>query len=261
MIELLYKWQTLTGAIIAFIAPFLLWSFSYYYNKRVRYYNHLDYLERELLAQIYILTSIRDDIRSFIDTKISKIIIHTTEKTGEQYSIDNGFFPLFACPSMNNDINKISINIPYIDSKLSHVFLLSKNMPFIVDDMRKQFYSIMTLNKEIAFNKFYEATVQRNSYIFNLRRYIEVLENDMLRVNIPNALRAVVETKTALSELKRIHLTGWFFKVKLICYYRAVENKFSQTKKESYDITKEYFEASVDKQLLKIDEILNSDSK
>lgn len=241
----IYKWQALIGAFLGAMSPFLLWWFTDIIKKRKKHFDNLYYLERLLVDQINNVLDADKTIRNFIDTKINDLIENVKKNNTNSFSADSAFFPLFSTIPLNNDIHKTSTNSGYIDNKIAKSHQLSNDMPWMIEDMRKQFSSTIELNKEIAFKKLNPPETQKEEFVQNLIRYKEVLIRDILETNFPVFIKVLTQTLVAIIEFKKMGKLKWRLKFDPRYRFFISKNKYLESRKTLFDEIEEHFKIPV----------------
>lgn len=252
MEKFLEKWQQLMGAVIGAITPFLLWWIVETYQQRKKYYDDLYVLEKELVNQINSTLDIKKSIIDFINKQLNILIGNIEENPDFAFSVDCTYFPLFSVSSFGEQINHVNTKSGYIENKLAKVSQMSKDMPCIIKDLKRQFDDLINLNRELVLNKSNSPEVQKKIYLNNIIKYKEFLEHDVLGKNIPIYLKILIQTRTALLKLKKIGLIRWQMRFDgSFCFYfnKKVYNK---DREKDYDVIEKYFEDEVAEILNKI---------
>ncbi len=208
-IENLHYWQELIGAIIGASTPFLLWWFAEKYQQRKIYLERLDYFQRLLADQIDNLVEVKNTIRLFIEKKLPKLVENVRSVESSQYHIGPAFFPLFSVRSLTEEIQGFSTKSGYLDNKLAYSYKLSKDLPLIIDDCRRQFGTLVQTNKEISLAKLNSAQAQKFSYMEEIERFSKTIQEEILKNNIPIYLKILVQTRISLAELRGVGIMRW----------------------------------------------------
>jgi hypothetical protein len=247
-----YKWQAFVGAIIGASAPFILWWFAETYRQRRARKEYLYYLEKLLVDQINMINDVKRTIEFFISKRLVELIDNIKANASEAYSLDQAFFPLFSVRALSNEIHSNTTGSVYIDNKVMESYKFSKDIPFMVDDLRQQFTQLLQTNREIGIRKLNPPSIQRQSYIENIEEFRKAVRRDMLEKNIPIYLKKLVETRVALNELSRIGLRTWRlrFDPKYRFYWR--KRDFEEARNRSFDNIENFFKARVKYELGKI---------
>lgn len=237
-----YKWQTLFGAFIGAATPFLLWWVAERYQKKKKYVDELYFLEKILVDQINNVIEMKKNIIFFRDNQLNKLVENIKNNKSDKFSIDYTYFPLFYVSPLSSKIYNINTKSYYIENKLSKALQLSRDMPHIIKDLKRQLEDTIELNKDLALNKVNPPDVQKDNYIQNINNYKEILERQMLDVNIPIYLKLLIKTREAINELRRIGLKKW--QIKFDPKYRFFINKktYNEAREHSYDKMEKYFD-------------------
>ncbi len=248
----IYKWQSLIGAFIGAATPFILWWITEKYRQRRDYINNLYFLEKILVDQINDTLEIEKNITDFIDKRLNKLVENIKNNDSNTFSIDFAFFPLFPVTQLSEQIYKINTKSGYIENKLAKSFQLSRNMPYIINDLKRQFESTIDLNRELSLKKINSPQVQKEMYLNNINDYITLLKRDMLGINISVYLRSLVQTREALDELRKIGLFKW--RLRFDPKYSFFKNKelYLKAKEDSFNNIEEYFRSRVEENLKNI---------
>ncbi len=242
-------WQDLIGAIIGASAPFILWWFAGKYSRYNRRKEDLYYLHRTIADQINTLLDTRDTITKFINEKLTQLIDKPRPENDTQYSVDLAFFPLFSSHPLGDDVHVKSTGSGYVDNKIARAYKLSKDLPYIIDDLRRQFKETLDFNREISFNKLNPPPFQRASYLKDVSEYRKVLITEMLQQNIPISLKILSEALVSIVELREIGLTRWKLKFDTRYRFYLTKSKQRTAAEKTYENIDSYLKPKVTKQL------------
>ncbi|HTK33180.1 MAG TPA: hypothetical protein VL335_01385 [Candidatus Paceibacterota bacterium] len=207
-------WQDLIGAMIGAASPFVLWWVAYKYEQRRKYYNQLYGIDRMIIDQINLIGEMRNTISTFLDKKIPELISNiNAEKTGAYY-VGPAFIPLFSIRPLTDNLSEITTKSGYVDNKLAHCYKLSKDIPFIIDDVRRQFDYTLEINEKLSLAKLNSAEVQKQSYVDQLNEFSKVMKKEILETNIPIYLRLLAKTSVAVTQLRQDGILRWRFRHK-----------------------------------------------
>jgi len=251
----IYKWQSLIGSFIGAMTPFMLWWFTEKYRQRKKFVDNLYFLEKILVDQINDTIEMKKNITDFIDKKITELIKNINENDPNIFSIDYTFFPLFPVTQLSEQIYKINTQSGYIENRLAKSFQLSRNMPHIIKDLKRQFENTIELNRNLALNKINPPNIQKTSYLYNINSYAEMLRKDMLNTNIPVYLKSLVQAREALDELRKIGLRKWRIKFDPRYRFFMTQKMYLTAKENSYDKIEVYFKERVESRLKEIQKI------
>ncbi len=253
MDNFIYKWQEIIGAIIGASTPFVLWWFAEKYRQYREKKEYLYYLERLLVDQINTIIDVRNTIEAFINERLEKITTSIKSSTGSSaYSVDFAFFPMFSIRSLNDGIHIKTTASNYIDNKIGQAYKLSNDMPFIFDDLRRQFSQTTEMNKEISFNKLNSPDAQRDFHLTNLNEFKEIVKRDILNKNIPLYLKHLMEARVSLNELSRIGILRWRLRFDPRFQFFLRGKDYQRAKDEVYDKIESFFEKKVQKSLTEL---------
>lgn len=243
--ETLYKLQGLIGAS----APFVLWWFAEKYQQYRKREENLYYLHRIIADQINTLIDTRNTITKFVDETLPYLIDEPRTESETQYSVDVAFFPLFSSQPLSDDIHIKSTGSAFVDNKIARAYKISKDLPYVVNDLRQQFKETLDFNKEVSFNKLNTATVQRLNYLNHLREYRKVLKSEMLGQNIPVFLKTLTEALVAIEELREIGLTRWKLRFDTRYKFYLTKSKQKEEAQKTFENIDKYFEQKTTAQL------------
>jgi len=252
---MIYHWQALVGAIIGAMSPFLLWWLADSLRKRKEYYDNLYYLERLLVDQANTILEAERTIRSFKDTKISELIENIQKNNQNSFSLDYAFFPLFSTMSLGDDIHRISTKSGYIDNKISKLYQISRDIPYIINDVGRQFASMIQLNKDIVLNQKNPPQLQKDQYIDNLKGYKLMLEEYLLDKNFPIYFKVIFQAREAINELRRIGLWKWRLKFDPRYHFFKSKKQYLKAQESLYENIENYFKKNVEEKLLEIENL------
>jgi hypothetical protein len=244
-----YKWQELIGAIIGILGSFILWWSAQKYTDYAKRRENLYYIEKSLIDQIISLIENHKTIKSFIDEKLNKLINEPRNESGQQYSVDVAFFPLFSIRSLGADFTKISTGSGYIDNSLIRVYGLSNDLPHIIEDCRRQFDKVLSFNQEISFNKLNDPLPQRQNYISNLINYRNTLTKEILENNIPIFLKNLTESLILIQELRTIGVWRWKWRFDNKYKFYWKNETYLKDKLTTFDNIDKYFEVRIKEKL------------
>jgi len=252
MFGIIYKWQTLVGAAIGAMSPFLLWWTAEKIRRGEDHRKKLYFIEKLLVDQINNVLDAKKTIRRFVNIQLKELICHIQENHPNAFSIDYAFFPSFSIIPLSDEIHKINTNSVYIDNKLGKSCLLSKDFPYIIEGAREQFFQTIQLNRDMALKKINPPEIQKASYLHNIKEYKLMIEKDLLNNNFSIYLKVLVEALEAIKELRKVNLRKW--RLKFDPKYRFFKNKkqYIEAKKNSYEKIEKYFEKIVKERLREI---------
>lgn len=255
LIEFLHRWQELFGAIIGASAPFILWWFAERYKKRKSQKESLYYLERLLVDQINMVQEVKRAIQDFINNGLNQLRVNIRGNPQTAYSIDHAFFPSFSVRPINENIHSINTGSGYLDNKIGKSYMISKDFPFMVDDIRQQFFHTIQLNKDISFNRLNPPEVQKKGYLDNIDAFQGMVQRDMIGKDIPIYLKTLVQTRVALNKFRKIGSIRWYIKFDVRFRFFWTPQAYEETKINNYENMEKYFEKEVDEDLEKISQM------
>ncbi|MDA1317012.1 MAG: hypothetical protein O3B87_03230 [bacterium] len=251
MIENIFIWQSLIGSAIGAMSPFLLWWVTDSIRKSKNYYDNLYYLERLIVDQANNVLEAESTIRVFSEVKIKLLIQNIKENNQNSYSGDAEFFPLFSMVSLPDSILNVSTKSGYIDNKIGKLFQLSRDMPHIINDLRKQFSYTIEGNREMVILGKNSPRVQKDQYTKNLENYQLMLE-EQLEKSFPVFLKVLFQTREALNNLRKIGLQRWRIKFDPRFQFFISNEKYLNAQEMTFERIDRFFEKSVISQLDKI---------
>lgn len=245
----LYAWQALVGAIIGASAPFLLWWFTEIRQESKKKKNYLYYLERTVVDQINLIVEAEHTINQFCTEKLETVLSNIKSNPHDAYSIDSVFFPLFSVRALPADINLKSSGSGYIDNKIGQIYSMSADMPHIINDARLQLRETIDINKQIAFSKLNSPMVQKEHYKLNIGEYKKMIQEDILKKNLPLYLKKLVETLIAIREKNRISSITWKLKHDPRWKFYKEKSRYIKAKIQITEKMDKYFAEKVKNQL------------
>lgn len=253
MLNSIKEWQGLIGAIIGASAPFVLWWIVEIYQRRCKHNDGLYLLERYFVDQINTLIETQDTVDKFLCNQLVDLISNVKSHDEKSYSINQAFFPLFSIRPLPIEIHSINTKSGYLDNKVAKVYKISQDMPLIIDDLRRQFEHTLQLNRELCISKLNQPEVQRDSYIENINRYISIVRHELIEQNIPTYLKALVEVRVSLAEIKKIGPMRWRVKFNPKYHYYISKKKYNEDKNFIFENIDTYFKGEVVKSLEEIE--------
>jgi len=232
--------------------PFLLWWIAEKYRQSRERKEYLYYLERVLVDQINMINDADQTIRTFLEEKLGELLNNIQSNPSEVYSVDQAFFPMFSLRSLGEEVHLRTTKSSYVDNKIGQSYKLSKDMPLIADDLRRQFSQAIEINKEISFSKSNAPGPQRKMYISNIESFREAVTRDMLEKNIPIYIKTLVETRVALNSLAKMGLRKWRWQFDPRFRFFITQKAYKEAAASNYEKMSAYFVAEVEKQLLEI---------
>ncbi|MFA6446982.1 MAG: hypothetical protein WCW31_01860 [Patescibacteria group bacterium] len=219
------------------------------------YDEKLYYLEKLLVDQINNILDTKRTIHHFFDSTLEELLTNIKNHSEESPSLDFTFFPLFSTTPLNDEILKTNTGSGYIDNKIAKTYQLSRDIPLIIDDARKQFLTTMQFNRDYALLKISPPDVQKRSYIYNVKKYRSTLEEDLFEKNFPIYLKVLCETREALNELRKLHIFRWRLKFDPKYKFFLNKRRYIKAKEATYNSIENYFKVAVEKVLSEINEL------
>lgn len=247
MIDLLFKWQTFFWAIIWASSPFLLWWLAWTILNKEKSKNELYYLEKLLIYHINDLLDNRKTIIAFINWNLSNIINDINNTDNSIYALGYTYIPLFSIIPINKEVLKYNTKSSYLDNKISYTYKLSENMPHIINDIRKQFDSLVETNKILVLWKFGTPEYLKKMYIDNLENYKKMIQNEILDNNIPIYLKVLVQTHEALKYIRQKWYIKWHLKFNPKFKFYKNAKSYNLAIENIYDEIQWFFKWDVDK--------------
>jgi len=248
----LFRWQTLIGAAVGASTPFALWWFSEWRRRKWAWKEDMLYLNKAVVDQINLIVEIRHTIKRFSDTKLTSLILRNEKETRPAYSVDLAFFPLFSARGLSEEFIRKSTRSSYLDNKLGNIYRLSQDLPHLMDDLRMQFQETLKFNKEISYGKLNSVEVQRQMHLDNLREYKRVLEDEVLRQNLPTLLKNAIEGFVGITEIRKIGLLRWRLKFDAKYRFFVSSNNYKKEQESTFSRIEEYFVPTVERQLIEL---------
>lgn len=200
----LYRWQTLVGSLLGTAAPISIYLVGKWYFERRE---HLALLERVLVLGINNVIDIDAAVDTFYKEKLPEMIksidLHTSQNS---YSYGTAFFPLFSVYRFPDELLKFSSGSAYIDNKVLRLFLNSKDLVQIIDDIRRQFESTIESNKTLSLAKGSSPKNLNDQFKENIQNYHRLLKEDFFGKSIPFYFKWLIEARVTLAVYKR---KGW----------------------------------------------------
>ncbi len=222
------------GALVTLVATYL---FDYIKNRKEQK-QYLYFLQRILVDQINNLIEIRHTAISFLDKQLKRLIHNIDSNADSAYSMDGIFFPLFSVHSLPDKVISQSSGSGYIDNKLGQVYLMSKDLPYIINDIRLQLKDTLEKNEKLVLGKMNSPENQKIQYKKNIQEFERLLKEDVLEGIIPPYLKKLVETLVAVEKKSKIGILMW--KIKFDPNWRL------WIKKKDYYIAKQRIIESLD---------------
>ncbi len=241
----LFDWQSLAGALIGAFAAFAVWWVSEKARKKNEYKEGVYYLERLLVDQLNSSYEAKNTLQLFIDNKLTELLQNISTNPLTAYSIDAAFFPLFPVRPISEEIHKITTKSNYVDNKIARAYKISYELAHAMDDARRQFDYTIKTSREIAINRLNPPEVQKKQYYTNVLLYKKFLHEDFLTKNFPIYTKMLAEARVPLSKLREIGIKSWNkkFNPKFKFYLRKKD--YEKAKKEIYEKMDEYFTPKV----------------
>lgn len=253
MLDFIFRWQTLIGAIIGASTPFVLWWFTEMCRRYREYKDGIELLEKLIVDQMNLLIDAKRTIGIFVDEKISKLIQALESDKSDAYNVGLVFFPLFSIRQLDSSIHNINTKSGYVYSKIAKIFSISADFPLIMDDLRRQFEYTLQNNRELSLLKVNSPEIQKTAFIGDLKRYAQVVNYEMLKVNIPVYLKVLAEAKIALSTLRKIGYIRWQLRFNPKCRFYFKKENYKKHLESVSDKIDQYFRGDVRKLLEEID--------
>lgn len=245
-------WQTLIGSFLGAMTPFLLWWITEKYRQKKNYKDNLYFLEKILVDQINDTIEMKKTILDFIDKRLNELVKHIKNNAPDAFSIDSAYFPLFPVLPLSEQIHTIDTKSGYIENKLAKTFQLSRNMPHIIEDIKRQFENTIELNKNLALAQANPPHIQKQNYLDNINRYIAMIKRDMLDTNIPIYLKSLIQTREALNGLRRLGLIKWRIKFDPKYQFHINKKEYQQAKEATFKKIEEYFNKKVEDRIIEV---------
>lgn len=212
MIEIVFKWQTLIGALIGASAPFLLWFATEFYRRKIKREQDLYYLVRLLTDQLNNVADMKLTVENFMKNKFSELLININNYPSGTYSASRVFFPLFSVRKMPQEVNRINSGSGYLDENVARAYSLSNDLPDIVEDLRKQLNETLDKGDTIAFNKITPPDQQKGELIKNLKLYQKMVEDDFLKKSLPVIINRLAISLVVAQEKVKVGHYMWLLK-------------------------------------------------
>jgi hypothetical protein len=192
----------------------LLVNFLYdFYREHRKHREDIEYLIKLFNSEINRLSDIYTTLKRFDDIKITQLLdIIDSSNQQQQYSASSAFFPLFSAEPISDGLLNKDIRSGYLLNKVLRISNMSKDMGFIIQDIRRQFEETLLINKEISMQKLNPPLVQNKYHKDNLLQYREVLRSEMLGKNFNIYLDLLASTIVALLYLHKRGILYWKLK-------------------------------------------------
>lgn len=239
MISVLHDWQDLTGAFIGAIGAFLVWFVANWWEQKRLYKRNIYSLDRMIVDQINMVCDIRNTIAKFLDEKIPEAIKRIEGEAPDAYHIGSVFIPLFSVRPLNDELHGVTTRSGYIDNKLNHCYKYSKDIPYMIEDVRRQLDRALELNEKLSLSRSNSAAQQKKAYVGELKEFSRVMKDEILGINIPVYLWLLAKTNVALTQLCKIGWLKWRF----------------EHRRHNFDQMEEYFEKDTQTHVKEIEKI------
>ncbi len=247
------EWQDLIGAFIGAFSAFFLWWVSERYTRYIQRKDDIYFIHKCIVDQVNTLLETKRTLSLFVDDKLTKFLLDEEKETDNAYLVDMAFFPLFSTRPLVEEFQKKTTGSGFIDNKILRAYAVSQDLPHIIDDIRKQFDSILNLNKEMVFGKFNTPSIQRASYLKHLVNYKETTVNQMINTNIPIFLKLLTECLVAIEDLRDRGILKWKLKFDSKFHFYWNKKSFEDDRNKTFDRIENYFLPIVKERLRKID--------
>lgn len=237
------------GSFVTIVASLLLSRLQEISSRK----KFLYYLITLMEQQINLVIDIENQIIKFKNTKLKPLILSIERNPIGAWSVNRVFFPLFSTWSLPDRSIEERVKSDYINNQVGIIYRMSKDIPFIIDDLRSQLEHTINLNQRIAFDKLNSAEAQKQQYIENIQEYISSIENDMLEKNIPIYLLRLSEAAVVLSEKAKTSHIRWLIKFNPLFRFFFSKKEYLNAKAENGENMRLYFNEKVNELQQKID--------
>ena len=258
MIHLLHEWQDLAGAFIGAFSAFAVWWIAEKFKKYNERNDNLYYLQKAIIDQMNTILETRRTIDNFLHEKLDKILTEKKLTSANTYTIDQAFFPLFSTRPLNDEILKIASGSVYIDNKVSKAYNMSQDLPHMIEDLRRQFEATLYLNKEMVFGKLNSPGNQSDLYLKHISAYKNIIEEQILKTNIPIYLKVLTESLVPIEEMRDIGIIRWYLKFAAKYKFFLTRKDFKKAVNDTAKNMEHYFQQLVEERLEQIEKEYSS---
>lgn len=242
MLDLIYKWQDLLGAIIGAGVPISFWFFIEWYQRNQKRAEHLMLLQKMLVNAVNNVEDTKRTIEMFRDKKLNVLIKNIDLRTKQNsYSIDTIFFPLLHSETISERVLDVTIQSSYLQNKIVRLVPMSKDFAVTIDDARRQFDSVIDMHKQMLFQKMNPLVgVHNESYKQSMIGFRKFITDEFLNTNL-----RIYSNHLMISLMAVKLMTQWgFWRWRLIfsphfCYFISRES-LNHWHKNAYDCVEKY---------------------
>jgi hypothetical protein len=248
----LFSWQNLVGAMIGALTPLVIWFFIRWYEEYQKYKEKLLYLEKVLVSYINNTAEVRENINSFLNSKVKGLISTIDENNrSKRATIGVAFLPLFSVSPIDDNLLSIHTKSGYLDNKLTRILQLSKDFALLIEDARCQFKETLRVNEVLVINKLNDPMAQNELLKSNLNSYFDTLSSQ-LNKNIEIYLKLLVEARVVLYKIRNKGIIRWHCKFSSNYRFFLNRNRFQNHKDMVWQRIDDYIKLDVDRDMKKI---------
>ncbi len=216
------EWQTLVGSAV----PIIFTIFMFRYQNKKDFKQGLGSIERVLAQSMNDLIELSDELNLFVN-RLDELINSIRNSGENEYFVGWSNFPIHEIES-SDILMRTKTNSLYLANKLMRNYILLKSINSQVTGLRDEFISLMNRNHDIIIsyknpkeNIGVSPIIQKELILSSLLSMREVLGNNIIRKNIPTAIKSLLNTKIYLVKyMKYTHYTKLFYEGPFNCFIK-----------------------------------------
>jgi hypothetical protein len=217
-----FKWQTLIGAAIGAAAPFSLWFVSSWWELRRERTESRYNLTKLVGLNMMSAVGARHIVKAFLNEKIP-FALKMLHDYPDKKHLGLLFFPMFSAHPIALDPRFINSGSGYIDVLMLEVLRVSNDFAFAIDDMRRQFETMIQQQRELTFAGLGSTQELNDNFKINLENFKKVAQRDLIETNTKMYVRLLASVQVAIRKLNDIGLIRWRWKYR--SNFRVFKNK------------------------------------
>ena len=237
LLDFIKQWQELIGSALGAVTAIVVLLYSERLLARRKRKEYLLLMEKSLVTAINNLSEIDKMLHAFIEQQLGEFVRRVQEDNAAgRYSVGTAFIPLTNVFQFENGLLRESSESNYVENLITDVLSTSQGLPFILQDINRQFEHTINFNTQLGLMKVNSVAVHNMVLLQNMDAFRDILMQQTLSHNIPVYVRKLVCALVALRTLNKWGLPRW----------RATFNyPLSMSAQERGEEMDKYFEAEV----------------
>lgn len=218
---LLFKWQTLVGALVG---PVLAFLFSVFFTSVKQSGREIkENIRRTEIATTTVLNDVyevRESLKSFIKN-LEKIVDEAENFTNNNsYFLIRGVFPPLTEIPFDSEISVLRSRSLYLHNKLVWIGGGVRNINISVHEIKENYRALIDDNQRFSISELMPPKQQRETYISTLKSFVVFLENFI--IYLEKGIEILIQAKIFNLKLKErgFHWTLWRFEGVSFKYFR-----------------------------------------